>query len=159
DQSGGVHRLRTGVVVHVRRLTGDEARLQLGLDVHGGADVHRDALVQGLHRRAGVLRVLIAVAAVEDDDVHGPGRVDAEGVVVGDLAAALGDRAATVIAAIVAAPAGGAGTERDRTGAEAREGQEVPARGRKPVQGCHVVWGSAHRGTSFVVERTPAATL
>src|SRR5699024_4872750 len=88
--------------------------------------------------------VLVAVAAVEDDDIDRRVLRDTEGVVIADVAPALGDRTAAVGVRIIAAAPGLAGAERDGTGAERRQGQEAAAGGAEPIERSHILRGRAH---------------
>src|SRR5699024_5013304 len=118
DQRTGVHGLGAGVVEQVRRVPADEPRLQIGLDVHRGGDLHVRVRVHLRVLLTGVLRVLVAVAAVEDDDVDSGIARDAEGVVVGHLAVPAGDSGAAALV-VPAATTGGAGAQGRRSGAGA----------------------------------------
>src|SRR5690625_8039834 len=63
----------------------------------------RSVRVHLLVHLPGVEPVLVAVAAIEDDHLDGGFGVDTEGVVVGDLAFALGHTAVAVVTVIAAA--------------------------------------------------------
>ncbi|MGX1117096.1 hypothetical protein RKD37_002459 [Streptomyces ambofaciens] len=85
-QDAHVHLLGAGVVDEVGRVAAVEARLQGGLDLLGGGELHLglgEGLLVQLH---GVLGVLLAEAAVEEDEFHLGAVVDRERVLGGLLA-------------------------------------------------------------------------
>ena len=120
-------RVLTGVVDQVRRVTADEARLELLGDLGGRRHLHRRAGEAVLHDRGRERHVVGAVAAVEDDRVGG-GVLDHAERVVGTLGATLGAAVAVVVAAA------GAGGERAAERDDGGRGERSPDDG-APVEG------------------------
>ncbi len=103
DQDAHVHLLGTGVVDQVRRGAAVEARLEDRLDLLRRGELDLRLGVGLLVDVPGLLRVLRAEPAVEDDDLQRGAAVDGQRVLVGLLA--LGDL--VVVAVAAAARAGG----------------------------------------------------
>src|SRR5690625_1141296 len=93
----------------------------------------RSVRVHLLVHLPGVEPVLVAVAAIEDDHLDGGFGVDTEGVVVGDLAFALGHTAVAVVT-VIAAAARGASAQRGSAGSGPGQAEEQTAGGTESLR-------------------------